>query len=81
MDPDQEREYNDQGPVPHRDVEEDTQILTKLLKLTFPSCMNGDATASGKRYQRACKTQMADFWQEKLYLENYDVSRRDNYFK
>jgi hypothetical protein len=24
-------------------MEEDTQILTTLLKLTFPSCMNGEA--------------------------------------
>ncbi len=31
-------------------------------------------SASGTRYQRACTTRIAVFWQGKFYLENYDVS-------
>ncbi len=32
MDPDELRDYEDQGPLPDRDMEEDNQILASLLK-------------------------------------------------
>jgi hypothetical protein len=39
MDPDEARDYADQGPLPERDMEEDNEILATLLK-HMPSCMN-----------------------------------------
>ena len=41
MDPDEARDYADQGPLPERDMEEDNEILATLLKRR-PSCMNED---------------------------------------
>jgi hypothetical protein len=43
MDPDEARDYVDQGPqaLPDRDMEEDNEILATLLK-HMPSCMNAD---------------------------------------
>ncbi len=32
MDPDELRDYEDQGPLPDREMEEDNQILASLLK-------------------------------------------------
>jgi hypothetical protein len=39
------------------------------------------AAASSTRYQRACTTRMAVFWQGNFYLENNDVSCRNDCFK
>ncbi len=41
MDPDEARDYADQGPLPDKDMEEDNEILATLLK-HMPSCMNAD---------------------------------------
>ena len=41
MDPDEARDYADQGPLPERDMEEDNEILATPLK-HMPSCMNAD---------------------------------------
>jgi hypothetical protein len=43
MDPDEARDYADQGPLPdsHTEELEDNEILTTLLK-HMPSCMNAD---------------------------------------
>jgi hypothetical protein len=41
MDPDEARDYADQGPLPDRDLEEDDEILATLFKHhDMPSCRN-----------------------------------------
>ncbi len=39
MDPDEERDYGDQGPPSDSDLDGDTQILANLLKL-IPECID-----------------------------------------
>ncbi len=41
MDPDKARDYTNQGPLPDRDMEEDSEILELLLK-HMQYCMKAD---------------------------------------